>query len=56
MHVHVVIGLADGGVGGRVGARLVVGGGSGLGGCIVAEAGETEGGGWAVGVIVVVRG
>ena len=51
--VHVVVGLADGGVGGRVGAGLVVCG-AGLGGC--AEAGETEGGGGAVGVVVVMGG
>ena len=55
VHVHVVVGLADGGVRGRVGAGLVVGGGGGVGGC-VAEAGETEGSGWAVGVVVVVCG
>ena len=44
MHVHVVVGFADGGVGGRVGAGLVLVVGGGLGGC-VAEAGEAEGGG-----------
>ena len=49
--VHVVVGLADGGVGGTVGSRWVIGGG-GLCGCT--EAGKTEGGGWAVGVVVVV--
>lgn len=53
--VHVIVGLADGSVGGRVGAGLVVGAGGGLGGC-VAEAGEAEGGGWPVGVVVVVGG
>lgn len=51
VHVHVVVGLADGGVRGGVGSGLVVGGG--LGGWS-AEAGETEGGGGAVGVVVVV--
>jgi hypothetical protein len=54
VYVHVVVGLADGGVGGAVGPGLVVGGGGGLGGC--SEAGETEGGGWPVGIVVVVGG
>ena len=52
--MHVVVGFADGGVGGRVGPGLVVvGGGCWLGG-FIAEAGEAEGGRWTVWVVVVV--
>ena len=47
--MHVVVGLADGGVWGAGGAGLVLSGGGG-----VAEASETEGSWGAVGVVVVV--